>query len=300
MPFEEGVEHLSNFIDQIKLLIADMNSDYVNIILNETEYTSIRLILEHAFMGSWSALNRLYAGYKKLHDYCETNHVCLHSVPVNLIVDFFASQLIPFDLYHSQEHYLPDIVHNVFSLGIDTHLQALQSPPTLPKAAIDSVCNYLFDLASYTVLPPDFCCHSLITKCGDFTIDLDIAQPGLDSRSRIENITNDRTCIRCHVNLVSVGLTDTDEIKRKLSCECLMRKIDVDSNIYARHEDFFLRCLTQVRAGMLIRWLMLVKYRSQKRENVLMGCSCDDHKFLFNRHYSQYISLLQRYNVVNR
>lgn len=300
---------IQTFLKELKTYSKRLSNDYDNFVIplcdSEGDFQStLTLCVKFAYVAVTIALDRLMKAYETyLRGYQDDDRAQLNA-------RFFSSVLLPSqDTYHHVPtglHVASDAMHSLFFRCFFNHLNHLceadvDYPTTTTTtqeafinhngiaictqdAFIDAILHYCAMLSSYPVLPINLIGSLAPTIVRNDLENLQLFQPGVESRSYVEKSTDPRTCVSCKVDNLFSGETDKVEQKDKHKCQCL----------FTRKRDGFFESSYKCRAQALIR-MMLIRQRNTTCE--VQGCCCADHNLLFKEHMKEFKYLLDKARV---
>ena len=96
-----------------------------------------------------------------------------------------------------------------------------------------------------------------------------LIQVGVDNLRRCITTKDERVCPRCKLTAINIGLVDTEEQYKRLSCMCVMRPLKPQGNFFM---DWY-----PTRALSITR-LLLLSQNVAAPQNI--GCWCSHHSSL--------------------
>lgn len=146
---------------------------------------------------------------------------------------------------------------------------------------MNNMCEYACLLSSYPVLPPDLTGNIRITRGFSVYVPLGLSDPGMDSRRRVTDTQDYRSCVACKLNNLSAGYTDIIEQDKRTRCYCVTSKLD--------HNAEYFTVLTNTKASMKVR------------ESVIQekgGCNCVKHRAVADSKLMTFMEALKQARMI--
>lgn len=246
-----------------------------------------------------------------------------------------ANHVPPRSLYHHSESGLrlvADLPHAIFIRGLFEHIMRLRGgndgvyiedettplssavcndlrkiPIIYRNPAANALLNYACSVASFPAIPPDLAGNLRSTlEEGDDEwlpastdrVDLDMTEPGVDSRCYVKDLSSPRACVSCRIENLAIGQTDVLEQGKRAKCRCVMAST-VDGTDYKAHSKVklpYFEGALSARATVNARVACVSAHRNGSY-NELVGCSCAEHKSVIANDLARMKRVLEMSNV---